>query len=449
MKILIAGAGEVGFELSKVLSQEQHDVTVLDERHHCIQRVIESLDVLTVEGNATSPTTLVKAGARDSDLMVAVTSSDEVNIIASMMAKRLGTRKVIARVRNDELTRSDSPLTPSELGIDLIIHPEEAAAIEIFQLVKRASASDVVPLADEQLQLVGLRVEPESHVSGRTLEDIAMELSEIPFRVVAISRRGTTIVPRGKNRLMVYDHIFIISKTEHVKKFIRLTGHSDLPLRNVMIAGGSDTGRILAEKLASDKNSWRIKLIETDRDIATKIANKNRNILVLNGNPTDPNLLVIEGIHEMDAFISVTDDEESNIISCLMAKHLGVRKTVALVSKSQYVPLSQTIGIDAIVNVKSSASDEIHRQIRQAMMLTVKALHGIKGEIIEVIAGKNCKMLDKPVHSLNLPDGVVIGGIRRNSESIIATGDSVIKKDDRVIILALPEAIAKIEQLFG
>ncbi len=450
MKILITGAGEVGFELGRVLSEEKHDVTVLDERKKCLERVSDHLDVLTVEGNATSPKALVEAGAGTADLMVAVTSSDEVNIIASMMAKRLGVNKVIARVRNDELTQSDSPILPSELGIDLIIHPEEAAAKDIFQLVKRASASDVVPLADGQLQLIGIRIEEKSEIAGKTLEEIVSGLSdnEIPFRVVAISRRGTTIIPRGQNRLMAMDHIFLITKTVNVKKFIQMAGHSDQNLKKIMIAGGSDVGRMLAKKMVQDSQNWQIKIIEPNQETAENLAYEYRDLLVLNGDPTDPNLLVIEGVQEMDAFISVTDDEESNIISCLMAKHLEVKKTVAMVSKKQYVPLSQTIGIDAIVNVKSSASDEIHRQIRQVILLTVKALHGIKAEIIEVIASKNCKMLNDPIYKLNLPDGIVIGAILRGDESIIVTGDTVVQKDDRVIILALPNAIEKVEQLF-
>ena len=448
MKILIAGAGEVGFELSKVLSEERHDVTVMDEQQSCLQRVIENLDVLTVEGNATSPHALVEAGAKQADLMIAVTSVDEVNIIASMMAKRLGVKSVIARVRNPELSRNDSPITPSELGIDLLIHPEESAAREIHQLVKRASASDFVSLADGKLQMIGLRVESHSDIVNLPLSEVAEKYSDIEFRVVAISRRGTTIIPRGDNRLMAHDHIFIITKSEFTQKLVTATGHNNVTLRKVMIAGGTDVGRLLAKKLCSDTQKWEIKLIEPDKDIATEIANSNRDILVLNGNPTDPNLLVIEGVQEMDAFISVTEDEESNIISCLMAKHLEVKKTVALVSKSQYVPLSQTIGIDAIVNVKASASDEIHRQIRQGMMLTVKALSGSKAEIIEVVAGKNCKVLNRPVRDLKIPDGIVIGGILRDNSAEIATGNSVIQKGDRVIILALPMAIKKVEEMF-
>lgn len=449
MKILIAGAGEVGFELSKVLSEERHDVTVVDERQRCLKRVMDSLDVLTVHGNATSPNLLVEAGARQADLMVAVTSSDEVNIISSMMAKRLGVKSVIARVRNDELTRSDSPISPSELGIDLMIHPEETAANEIYQLVKRASASYVVSLAEDKLQLVGFRVENGAEVVNKTLSELADMYPELSYRVVAISRRGTTIIPRGNNRLMPLDHIFIVTDSSQVKLLGTITGHSDKPLRRIMIAGGNEVGRILAAKLAAESQKWEIKLIEPDESLANDVANNYRDILVLNGDPTDPNLLVTEGVQEMDAFISVTEDEESNIISCLMAKHLEVKKTVALVSKSQYVPLSQTIGIDAIVNVKASASDEIHRQIRQGMMLTVKAFHGIKAEIIEIIAGKNCKVLDKPIEKLDLPDGVVIGGILRDGVATIATGTSTIRKDDRVIIFALPRAIKKVEELFG
>lgn len=449
MKILIAGAGEVGFDLGKVLSQERHDVTVLDERQRCLQRVMDNLDVLTVLGSATSPNSLVEAGVRNADLMVSVTNSDEVNIISSMMAKRLGVKTVIARVRNDELTRPDSPISPSELGIDLMIHPEQAAAMEIHQLVKRASASDVITLADEKLYMVGFRVESNSEIVGKTLSEIVLKYSTLSFRVVAISRRGRTIIPSGNNRLMALDHAFIITRFDDLKKLAKITGHSDKPLRRIMIAGGNEVGRILASRLSADKQKWEIKLIEPDEEQATKIANQYRDILVLNGNPTDPNLLVVEGIQEMDAFISVTGDEESNIISCLMAKHLRVKKTVALVSKSQYVPLSQTIGIDAIVNVKASASDEIHRQIRQGMMLTVKALKGIKAEIIEVIAGKNCKLLHKSLRKIKLPEGVVIGGVVSNGEAEIATGNTVIKNGDQVIIFALPRDIEKVEQFFG
>ena len=365
-----------------------------------------------------------------------------------MMAKRLGVKRAIARVRNNELSRKDSPLGADELGIDVLIHPEESAANEIHQLVKRASATDVVSVAEGQLQLMGLRVEKNSEIINQSLEELAQSFSDIPFRIVAISRRGRTIIPRGNNQIMPLDHIFVITKIEHIKEITEATGHQDVSLRRIMIAGGNEVGRMLARKLSNDEQKWEIKLIEPDEDKATEIANEQREILVLHGNSTDPNLLVVEGIQEMDAFVSVTEDEESNIISCLMSKHLEVKKAVALVSKPQYIPLSQTIGIDAVVNVKASASDEIHRHIRQGQLLTVKALQGIKAEIMEVIAGKNCDISDQPIHSLGIPDGIVIGGILSGGSAEVATGDSVIKKGDRVIVLALPDAIDQVEKLF-
>jgi trk system potassium uptake protein TrkA len=247
---------------------------------------------------------------------------------------------------------------------------------------------------------------------------------------------------------MALDQVFIMCKTENLKELITAAGHQNAEIHRIMIAGGTQVGHILARLLSKDEQKWEIKLIEPDPDLAESLANELRNVMVLNGNPTDPNLLAVEGIQEMDAFISVTDDEESNLISCLMAKHMEVRKTLSLVSKSQYIPLSQTIGLDAVVNVKAAASDEIHRQIRQGNLLSVKALQGINAEIIEVIAGNQCEVLNTPIHSMKLPEGMVIGGILNNGSSEIATGNTVIKKGDRVIIFATPQAITKVEDIF-
>ncbi len=448
MKILIAGAGEVGFELGKVLSEEHHDVTVLDERQQCLQRVIENLDVLAIEGNATSPQALVSAGVKQADMMVAVTSVDEVNIIACMMAKRLGVTTAIARVRNDELSRTDSPITPSELGIDVLIHPEESAATEIHQLVKRAAASDIVTLAGGKLFLIGIRIEKDAEIIGYSLENLTRRYSSEDYRIVAITRKGRTIIPKGEDTIVAYDHIFVITKKKGIKLLADITGHKHDHIQHIMIAGGSNVGRILARKLCRDSKKWKIKLIEPDGQIADEIASELKGVLVLHGDPTDPNLLAIEGIHEMDAFISVTEDEESNLISALMAKHLEVKKTVSLVSKSQYIPLSQTIGLDAIVNVKASATDEIHRNIRQGTLLKVKALQGIDAEIIEIVASNHCKVLNKSIQNMELPEGMIIGAVQSNDHVEIATGTTVIQEGDRVIIFVQPKAIPLVEKFF-
>ena len=215
-----------------------------------------------------------------------------------------------------------------------------------------------------------------------------------------------------------------------------------------MIAGGSSIGAMIARILCSENKNWNIKLIEPDYDTAAELAQELKHVLVLNGNPTDPDLLASEGISETDAFISVTDDEESNIISCLMAKHLEVKKTVALVSKSDYIPLSHTIGLDAAINKKSAASNEIHRHVRRGKVISVNALQGIKAEVIELQAAVNSKVVRKPIHRISFPEGCVLGGILSNGSAEIATGQSQINPGDRVIIFCLPEAIDKVTTLF-
>lgn len=448
MKIIIIGAGEIGYELASLLSKENHDVIVLDRDKEALTKVTENLDVLCFEGNATSAEDLVEAGMKDADILIAVTSIDEVNMIASMMSKRLGVELVIARVRSEELSHPNAPLKSTDLGIDVLIHPERSAALEIIRLIKRASASDLINLADGRMQLIGLRIGKQSPLVGQSLTEYAEAFPNLTFRVVAIWRKDLTIIPNGSTKVQAYDQLFIISKTSAIPEVIETTGKPDIELNRVMIAGGTPIGAIIARILSQEEKKWNIKLIEPDEDIAIELAQELKDVLVLNGNPTDPDLLATEGITDTDAFISVTDDEESNIISCLMAKHLKVKKTVALVSKSDYIPLSQTIGLDAAINKKSAASNEIHRHVREGRVISVTSLQGIKAEVIELQATENSKVVQKPIHKTRFPDGCVIGGILRNGSATIATGQSHIQPNDRVIIFCLPEAIDKITSLF-
>ncbi len=448
MKIIIIGAGEIGYDLASVLSKEKHDVIVVDREKSCLDKVAENLDVLCFEGNATSAKDLVEAGVKDCDIMIAVTSIDEVNMIASMMSKRLGAEMVIARVRSDELSRPNAPLKSTELGIDVLIHPELSAAQEIVRLIKRASASDLINLADGKMQLIGLRIGKESPLTGKLISDYAQEFPDITFRVTAIARKGLTIIPSGNLRIQAVDQLFILAKTEDIPQIIKTTGKPDVEINRIMVAGGTPIGAMIARILGREEKKWNIKLIEPDYDTAVELAQELKDVLVLNGNPTDPDLLATEGITDTDAFISVTDDEESNIISCLMAKHLEVKKTVALVSKSDYIPLSQTIGLDAAVNKKSAASNEIHRHVRGGRVISVTALQGIKAEVIELQAAPKSKIVKKPIHKINFPEGCVVGGILRNGSIEIATGQSQVNPNDRVIIFCLPEAIDKVTSLF-
>lgn len=448
MKIVIIGVGEIGFDLANLLSEEQHDVIVLDRDKDRLEKTTENMDVLCHEGNATSAQDLVDAGVEDADIMIAVTSIDEVNMIASMMSKRLGAKKVIARIRSDELSRPHAPLKPTDLGIDVLIHPELSAAQEIVRLIKRASASDLINLAEGKMQMIGLRVGKESPLVGKSLSQYAQENPKLKFRVVAIARKGHTIIPTGSVNMQALDHIFVLAKTEDIQQVVTTSGKPDVEMNRVMIAGGTPIGAMIARILLQEDKNWNIKLIEPDRDTATKLAQELKDVLVLNANPTDPDLLATEGITDTDAFISVTDDEESNIISCLMAKHLDVRKTVALVSKSDYIPLSHTIGLDSAVNKKSAASNEIHRHVRSGKVISVTALQGTKAEVIELQAAPESEITTKPIHKINFPSGCVIGGILSNGSTDIVTGESQISSNDRVIVFCLPKAIEEVTSLF-
>ena len=450
MKIIIIGAGEIGYDLASVLSKEKHDVIILDRDKESLSKASETLDVLCKEGNATSANDLNKAGVSEADIVISVTSVDEVNMIASMISKKLGAKMVIARVRNDEFSHKDSPLKATDLGIDVMINPELSAAQEIAQLLKRSAASDVINLADDLIQLVGIRLDRNAPLIGKTLIEYASENEDITFRVVAIARRGRTLMPRGPMKLQTFDQIFILAKTEDIPAIIKTTGKSETDLNRIMIAGGSGIGTTIARILCGDeKKDWSVKLIEPNYERAEELAIELKNAMILHGNPTDPDLLASEGITDMDAFIAVTDDEESNIISCLMAKHLDVKKTVALVSKPDFIPLSQTIGLDAVVNKKVAASNEIHRYVRKGHVISVTELRGIKAEVIELLVSEKSKVVDKQIQKIKLPDGCIVGGVLCDGSVEIATGKTIIKAEDRVMVFCLPEAIDKVTKLFS
>ena len=414
-----------------------------------MSKAADTLDVLSIEGNATSAKDLVKAGVEEADISISVTSVDEVNIISSMMSKRLGSKMVIARVRSDEFSHSNAPLSPADLGIDVMIHPELSAAKEITHLLKRSAASDVINLAENRMQLIGIRLERNSPLIGKSLIDYAKEYIDITFRVVAIGRRGLTLIPKGPVKMQAFDQIFVLAKTDDIPRIVETTGKKETELNRIMIAGGSAIGAMIARQLCTDESkNWSIKLIEPEYDVAEELAIELRNAMILHGNPTDPDLLATEGISDMDAFIAVTDDEESNIISCLMAKHLDVKKTVALVSKPDFIPLSQTIGLDAVINKKVAASNEIHRFVRKGRVISVTELRGIKAEVIELQATQKSKVVGKAIKKLRLPDGCVIGGVLCDGAVEIATGETEIKPNDRVMVFCLPEAVDKVTQLF-
>ncbi len=447
MRVIVIGAGEVGFDVARMLASEQHDVVVVDRNPDAVQAVRGKLDVMTIVGNGTSADILEEAGVRKADMLVAVTMIDEVNIISCMLADRMGVGTTIARVRSDELTRTRSVLTATDFGIDLVIHPEESAANEVVRLIRRASATDVLTFADGRILLIGIRLDPDSPLIGKTLREIAIEHANVRFRIMGISRGMRTILPGGDETIRKNDQVFVLARPHHMTHVVRMMGKSDRRMQHVMILGGTQVGGKVALQLGQEKNK-QVKLVEPNRSRAEQLSEALPNVLIIHGDATDIDLLAQEGLGEMDAFVAVTNDEESNLVTCLMAKHMGVSKTVALLSKGAYIPISQSIGLDAAVSKKLAVSREILRYMRGQHVLSVATVHGLDAEIIEIEAKPRSAITKKPLKDLTLPRGILVGAVQHDGEIDVATGDTHMQPRDRAIVFASPRMIDEIERQF-
>lgn len=447
MRVIIVGSGEVGFDVARILSMEQHDVVIIDIDQDALSQARERLDVLTLHGNGTSAAVLEEAGIKNADLMIAVAAVDEVNIISCMMASRFGVKTTVARVRSGELAQSGGILDASDFGIDLIIHPEESASAEVVRLIRRASATDVLNFAGGRLTLVGMRIDKDSPVVGKSLKELSYEYGSTVFLVAAISRGIRTILPVGSEVIRANDQLFILAHPKEISPIIKMVGKHEGKLQQIMILGGNEIGARIASTLASEKNK-RVKLVEPRREVAEKLAEDLGNVLVLHGQGTDIDLLAMEGLGEMDAFVAVTDDEESNLVTCLLAKHLGVHKTVALLSKGAYIPISQTIGLDAAVSAKLAVSREILRYLRGKHVLSVATIHGLDTEILEIEAQPRSKVTKGPLSELKLPRGLIIGAVITQKKTTIATGSTEVAPGNRVLVFVMPRLVDEAQQWF-
>ncbi|MCG8605998.1 Trk system potassium transporter TrkA [bacterium] len=445
---MIIGGGEVGFHLANTCSKENHDVVMVDSDRTKVLRAEESLDILAMKGSGSSVATLVKAGIKEADLLVAVSSADEVNIIACMLADKLGVPRKIARVRNQEYADPNAVLTPKHLGIDMIINPELETANEITRLLRRSAATDLIEFADGRILLVGLRLDSSAKIISKRLREISASIPNLTFRTVAIFRKNRTIIPTGEDYFLNGDQIFVVSKAESVPDVLELCGKSDERIERIMILGGGKIGRMVAKELEGDKHV-HVRLIESSRRKSEFVADQLKRTLVIQGDGTDVDLLAAEGIIDMDAFVAVTDDEESNIITSLLAKHLGVRRTITLVSQTTYVPLMNSIGLDAAVNKRILTANAIARFIHRREVVSVATLQGIDAEAIELIAQEASQIIKNRLQDLKFPTGAIIGAVERNGEVFVPVGDTRIEPKDKVVVFALPKAVESVEKMFG
>ncbi len=447
MRIVIIGAGEVGFHLANIFSRENHRVVIVEPDKEKVKRAESSLDILAVEGSGSSAQTLVEAGVKEADLLIAVSAIDEINIVACMLAEKFGVPRTVARVRNEEYTNPNAVLKPEQLGIDLFINPELETAQEIVRLIRRAAATEIVEFAQGAIQLVGLRLDSDAPILSKKLREVSNDLTQLTFRTVAILRNGRTLIPTGEDYFYKGDQIFVVSKTESIPELLQICGKAEEKLEKIMILGGGKVGRFVARELEQDK-SFDVRLIESSRWKSEYVAEQLSRTLVIRGDGTDVDLMAAEGLIDMDAFVAVTDDEETNIITSLLSKHLGVRRTITLTTKANYLPLMASIGLDTAVDKRIVTANAIARFVRRGDVVSAASLRGIGAEAIELVAHEGSKVVNKPLKQLHFPKGAIIGAVTRNGHVFVPVGDSVVEPGDKVVVFALPKAVANVEKMF-
>jgi len=446
MKVIIVGAGEVGYHLAERLSQESQDVIVIDTDPERAERASDLLDVMTLVGNGASIPILEKAGVRDARILLAVTSLDEVNLISCLAASRLGVDYTIARISNPDYYARGSVLSREPLGIDLMINPEREAAKETFQLLRSAAATDVANFAGGQVQLMGLIVKEGAPVAGRSVAQLGSELTGYHYVFAAILRNGETFIPDGSSKIKAGDHIYVLSPASEVGSIPPLAGYDPFDLKRVMIAGGSAEGLFLAEIL--EKNGIECTILDNNRRRCLELAEALPKALVLHGDATDLELLEMEGVSGIDGYVASTGHDETNLLSALLAKSVGAHKVVSLIEKFDYLPLVSKVGLDAAVSPRMSAVNAILRYVRRGRVMTVATLKGIEAEAIEFSVGEDAPIANQLLSDLPFPPGGIIGTIIRGDTILIPRGRDRVLPGDEVIVFALPEAIPEIEKFF-
>ncbi len=447
MKIVLIGVGEVGFHVAKALSEDGHDITAVDINPEKCRRITEHLDAIDVEGNGASPKTLHKARVEDADYVLCLTRIDEVNLIAAQQAHELGAKHIIARLRNQQYSDRDSIIKPEKFGVDLVIHPEREACQEIVRLVRHPYATQVMDFEDGRLQMLGIRLEKGcSQIIGKTVREICEQTEDYKFGIIAVLRNTKTLVPWSDYEFQYGDIVYFIIRTEHVNQLITLLGKTTEYSKRVMIIGGSKIGRSLAETLQEDMN---VRLVEGNREKAEHIANHIDNILVINADGTDMEFLTSENIQEIDSFITVTENEQTNILSGLLAHHFGVKQAIIHVSNTEFLPIIQELGIGPIISKNMSTVNTILRKIRSDISDTsVFTFDEIDVDVLELQPEPGSRATLMELSELSFPKGSIVGVINHHGHLSIARGSSRLTAEDTALVFAKNDVFNAVRKLF-
>ncbi len=444
MKIVIAGAGGIGFHLAKLLSSAQHDIVLVDSSQDVLDYAQSHLDVMTVLGDASSLQVLEEVGVSNAAIFLAVTTLENDNIVSCMLAKKLGARQTIARINKvDNLQRSFRD-TFQELGVDKIISPSFLAAQEIERLIKTGQVTDSFDFEGGKISLVGITIQEEYNYIGKSIEEIK-SAKNVTYNPIAILRGNETILPRSGIRIQKGDHIYFISPKSELDGLLAAIGSRQTTIKRIMIIGGNEISLQVCRLL---EDNYHITLVESNEKVCKRFASELKNILILKGDTSNIELLREEGLSDMDAFIALTPNSEINIITCLLASNEGIKRTIALVDNTEYTHISQHVGVDTMINKKLIAANYMFRFVRKGTIEAITSLHGVNAEVIEYAIQKESRITKYNLRDLKFPENAIIGSVIRGEEHIIPTGDFKLQLNDKVIILALPDALSKVEDIF-
>ena len=448
MKIILAGAGEVGFHLAKLLSFESQDITLIDNNKSNLIIAENQLDIKTIEGDSASISVLKEANVQNCDLVVSLTTSETTNFTTCFLAKQLGAKRTIARISNSEFIEGNKEIDFSSIGIDELISPESLATEEIKLLVHESAFTNSHDFEDGILKMMGVKLEKNAPFIGKTVMESASVFPGVHFMPIAIKKENsdTTIIPRGDTVFSQGDQVYFITNEKGLKELYDLIGTEKQNIDNIMILGAGRIGSKLAKELSNE--GLNVKIIEINSEKANHFVEEVKNVMMLNVDGRNVDLLVEENLENMDAFIATTGNSETNIMSCLMAKSKNIKKTIALVDNMDYFNLSQSIGIDTLINKKLLAANDIFRFVRNGDIVELAKLNNMDAEIVEFNVSEHSKVLNKKIVNLDFPRKAIIGGVIRDNKGLIVLGDFEIKLGDRVLVCSTAEALKKVESLF-
>ncbi|WP_147821527.1 Trk system potassium transporter TrkA [Salidesulfovibrio onnuriiensis] len=445
MRIIIVGAGEVGFHISRRLAVENKDVVVIDRSADALKRVVDATDVQILEGSGCSPEVLLDAGIEGADILLAVTDSDEVNLLSCFFAEKLSPQTTkLARIRNADYTNYSDMLRGEGLNIAKIINPDQEVVDSILRLMSVTGAVEINDFAQGNIRLIGINLPPESPIIGTKLLNLRECIGDVPLVIAALVRDDSLIIPSGVDDIRPGDVVYFACDIKDQEEILSKLGVVQEPVRKVLIVGGGNIGYKLAKAL--DSKQYHTRIMDQDENRCRQLSEKLDRPIVLVGNGTDQEILRQENVGDLDLVISVTGDEETNILSCLLAKSLGAKSTITRINNFAYMPLIEPIGIDHLVCPRMSAINSLLHFIRRGKVISTASIKGEEAEVLEAIAQEHSEIVGKPIMDLGFPRGCLVLCFQRGDEVIIPRGDTVIEPQDRLIILSTRHNIPKVEK---